>query len=751
MSAVRSRMCVCRRGAVSWRSRPSWWWAERSRSRSARSPPRATASSPTRSPARSRACAFDLGDGDIVIVGGGRRDGVEVQRSERSSFGHDAGDRAPRARRRLRREVALPDVAARARAASRYRVVVPDNVAVDVRTTGGDVTLPRLSRHARGWRPTAARSRSPATAATRSTPAPARGDIAFDADCAPPRLSLRSNTGTIRALIPPGQLRPRRREQRRRRARARRDRDLRRAVQRPGPQHLRRRLRGGPLVIGALELDGRFTRAGHAIAYLFVTLPVTVLALPAVLALILGAALSVAGIGLPLLRAAAAACRGLERLDRRAANRWLAAQVPPIPAPVLGTGGGFRRSLDLLSDRSLWRTAAHLTMRPGARRRAAGRRAGARCSRSRSASSSASAGSRARPSSTTSGRGRSAPRSGSCCSRSPLPAAALALAALETLYRVLCVTTHALLTPRMAPGGPVREMLAESLGDRTVNVVYWLPDRERFVDEAGQPVELPEPGSGRAWTAVDRDGRRVAAIVHDAALDATPGAGHGRRRGRFAGARQRAPEGRPAGAGGGAAGVAAADHGGRRRRAAPDRAQPARRRAAAARRARAGAAGAAGAAARTRRSTTCPSGWPRRWPSCASWPAASTRRSSPTAGWRRRSARWPTAARCRSRPTSPSTSGCPAPVEAAAYFLVAEALTNVARYAEATSARVEVRREDDELVVLVADDGVGGVDPSAGGGLRGLEDRVATVGGTLDIDSPIGGGTRLRARIPVPS
>ena len=53
--------------------------------------------------------------------------------------------------------------------------------------------------------------------------------------------------------------------------------------------------------------------------------------------------------------------------------------------------------------------------------------------------------------------------------------------------------------------------------------------------------------------------------------------------------------------------------------------------------------------------------------------------------------------------------------------------------------------------MLVADDGVGGVDPSAGGGLRGLEDRVATVGGTLDIDSPIGGGTRLRARIPVPA
>ena len=65
----------------------------------------------------------------------------------------------------------------------------------------------------------------------------------------------------------------------------------------------------------------------------------------------------------------------------------------------------------------------------------------------------------------------------------------------------------------------MREMLAESLGDRSVAIAYWLPDREAFVDEAGHPVALPEPGSGRAWTAVEQDGRRVAAIVHDAALD----------------------------------------------------------------------------------------------------------------------------------------------------------------------------------------------------------------------------------------
>ena len=175
------------------------------------------------------------------------------------------------------------------------------------------------------------------------------------------------------------------------------------------------------------------------------------------------------------------------------------------------------------------------------------------------------------------------------------PAAALTIATLEALYRVLCVITPALLAPRAAAGGPVREMLAESLGDRTVSVAYWLPDRERFVDEHGRPVTLPEPGSGRAWTAVERDGRRVAAIIHDASLDTSRGAGRGGGRGVLAGDRQRAAEGRPAGARGGAAGLAAADHGGGRPGAAADRAQPPRRRAAAARGAGARAAGAEGA------------------------------------------------------------------------------------------------------------------------------------------------------------
>ena len=101
-------------------------------------------------------------------------------------------------------------------------------------------------------------------------------------------------------------------------------------------------------------------------------------------------------------------------------------------------------------------------------------------------------------------------------------AAVLVIATLDALHTVLCTIGRALLAPRAAPSGPVRELLAESLGDRSVAIAYWLPDREAFVDEAGHPVALPEPGSGRAWTAVEQDGRRVAAIVHDAALDTSP-------------------------------------------------------------------------------------------------------------------------------------------------------------------------------------------------------------------------------------
>jgi signal transduction histidine kinase len=90
----------------------------------------------------------------------------------------------------------------------------------------------------------------------------------------------------------------------------------------------------------------------------------------------------------------------------------------------------------------------------------------------------------------------------------------------------------------------------------------------------------------------------------------------------------------------------------------------------------------------------------------------------------------------------------PMPVESAAYFVVAESLTNVARYAEAELATVRVERRNGSLEVEIRDDGAGGADPDAGTGLRGLADRVAALDGSFAVRSETGEGTTVEARIP---
>ncbi len=90
----------------------------------------------------------------------------------------------------------------------------------------------------------------------------------------------------------------------------------------------------------------------------------------------------------------------------------------------------------------------------------------------------------------------------------------------------------------------------------------------------------------------------------------------------------------------------------------------------------------------------------------------------------------------------------PSQVQAAAYYVVAEGVANVNKHAGASRVVVRTRTDDGTLVVEVADDGAGGADEQ-GSGLRGLADRVEALGGTLALDSPAGGGTRLLARIPV--
>jgi signal transduction histidine kinase len=503
-------------------------------------------------------------------------------------------------------------------------------------------------------------------------------------------------------------------------------------------------------VIAALELDRRLHRAAHALAYLAINVPIAILGALSVMALVLGAALSLIWIGLPLLLGAAAACRWLVRLDRRAANRFLDLHIAPVPGAAPTSGGPWRRSLDVLSDRALLRIVTLLATKPlviaglvavglvPAVLMAALLRLGVQ-------------GVGGVGSIDYFGPWALSMGLGMLLLALAVPAAVLVVATFDALYVVLCTIGRALLAPRAASSGPVAEMLAESLGDRSVAIAYWLPDREVFVDEAGRPVNLPEPGSGRAWTAVERDGRRVAAIVHDAALDtsselvqaaaaASSLAIDNERlkadlRARVAElrvSRQRIVE--------------AADEA--RRRIERDLHDGAQQQLLA-----------LALELRVLRSRI-------NGDDTVALVDGLAQRLDVALGELRELARGihpalltqsglgPAIGSLAERSTAPVHAEVEvegrlaAPVESAAYFVVAEALTNVTRYAHASRADVDVRRDGDELVVVVSDDGVGGVDVAAGSGLRGLQDRLAAVDGTLRIDSPEGEGTRLEARIP---
>jgi signal transduction histidine kinase len=90
----------------------------------------------------------------------------------------------------------------------------------------------------------------------------------------------------------------------------------------------------------------------------------------------------------------------------------------------------------------------------------------------------------------------------------------------------------------------------------------------------------------------------------------------------------------------------------------------------------------------------------------------------------------------------------PADIEASAYFVVAEALTNVVKHSHAGSAEVAASVDDGTLHLEIRDDGTGGADPN-GNGLVGMDDRVTALGGRLNIESPAGGGTRVTATVPL--
>jgi signal transduction histidine kinase len=504
----------------------------------------------------------------------------------------------------------------------------------------------------------------------------------------------------------------------------------------------------------ALRLHERLMRAGQAAAYLGASVPIALLGVLAVVLLVVGAALSVVGIGLPLLVVAAGACRRLVRLDRRVANRFLGGQIPPMTGArrTHTTGSPWRRSLAVLGDRGLWRTVALLALKPllTIALLIVGIapvvllvwlvRLGIEALADLGGIDYF-------------GPWSFGPGMGLVLLAFALPVAMLALATLDALRTVACTVARALLLPRAVVGAPVRELLAESLGDHSVAIAYWLPDREFFVDETGRRVDLPQRASGRTWTTVERDGRPVAAIVHDAALDTTSELVHAAAAAASlaidnerlkADLRARLEELRVS-----RLRIVEATDAARRRieRDLHDGAQQQL------------VALALELRLLHRRVADQPEitplvdGLSERLSSALAELRELARGIHPSILTEQGLAPAITALADRAPVEVRAVVGVDErlsePVEAAAYFVVAEALTNVVKYARASAVEVEVRCANGEVLVEVADDGVGGADVTAGSGLRGLEDRLAAVDGRLVIDSPPGGGTRLRARIPV--
>jgi signal transduction histidine kinase len=299
----------------------------------------------------------------------------------------------------------------------------------------------------------------------------------------------------------------------------------------------------------------------------------------------------------------------------------------------------------------------------------------------------------------------------------------------------------------------LRDALARSLDDPSLALAYWLPDEERFVDLSGQPVELPRPGEPRMATIVEREGTRVAALIHDQALAHDPdllkavsaAAGLTLENERLqAELRARLTELRASRA----RIVQAADL--ERKRIERNLHDATQQRLTSVAIALALAESkldsdpqSAGAILDQARDGLSVALAELRDLSQGIHPGILTERGLGTAV-----EDLAYSAPIRISVDSDLRSRLPEQVEAGAYYVVAEALANVAKHAGASQAAVELSAVNGVLVLSVRDDGVGGADPSRGSGLRGLVDRVQALGGTLEVESPPGGGTVLRAEIP---
>ena len=298
--------------------------------------------------------------------------------------------------------------------------------------------------------------------------------------------------------------------------------------------------------------------------------------------------------------------------------------------------------------------------------------------------------------------------------------------------------------------GTLRDELARALGDPTLEVGYWLPNAATFVDSEGRAFALPDPGSERSVTRIEREGQPVAALVHDPAVLDDPGL-----REAVSSAAQLAAE--------------------NARLQAEVRAQVAELRASQLRILE------AGDEERRRLERRLHEGAEQRLERLAEQ-LRRTRLSARTDPARERIVRSQAqlartleelrqlahglhpgvlaeaglagalASLAEQAPVpaevaAPATK-LPAEVEAVAYFLCAEALANIAKHASASRVSVSVTTGSGWVWIEIEDDGLGGADPARGTGLRGLADRVEALGGTLHVDSPVGGGTRLAAEIP---
>jgi signal transduction histidine kinase len=300
-----------------------------------------------------------------------------------------------------------------------------------------------------------------------------------------------------------------------------------------------------------------------------------------------------------------------------------------------------------------------------------------------------------------------------------------------------------------AEAATLRAKLARALGDPSLVLGYWLPEAGGYVDDAGRSVLLPELGSGRGVTLIEQGGERIGALVHDAAVlddaalvDAVASAAKMAvsnvrlqaevrdRVDELRASRRRLVE--------------AGDE--QRRRLERELREGAERR----------LSGVAELLGETRRDAgETPAGsllgdaegelqhalTELRELAHGIHPAELIEGGLAVAltGLARRS---PVPVELE----LPSER-LPAPLEAAAYFVCSEALANVAKYARASRVTIDVARTGSRVVVAIADDGVGGADPTRGSGLRGLADRVEALGGQLRVESPRGGGTRLLAEI----